>query len=211
MRGIGQSHIKPKSYNHFGLAEPKFDQIMLKTIRSTQEKGFHLTRPKGFAATGSVPGVAIARFVTPSFAKLRTDTNRGFTLLELMIVIGLLAILAVIALPSYSEYVVRTKLRSGTEGLSSFRSVLEQAYQDTRSYRDDADSACRIATYPTDNFSLTCAATSDVLFTLTASSLADVGLGNAGSYVFTINQDGATKTTKFKGGSVNLDYWKYRD
>ena len=155
-------------------------------------------------------GVAFARFVTPSFARLRTDTNRGFTLLELMIVIGLLAILAVIALPSYSEYVVRTKLRSGTEGLSSFRSVLEQAYQDTRSYRNDADSACRIATYPTDNFTLTCAATSDVLYTLTASSLDSVS-GAAGSYVYTLNQDGATKTTKFKGGSVNLDYWKYRD
>jgi type IV pilus assembly protein PilE len=61
-------------------------------------------------------------------------TQNGFTLIELMIVIAILAILATIALPAYNDYVTRGKIPEATANLSDLRIKMEQFYQDNRTY-----------------------------------------------------------------------------
>jgi prepilin-type N-terminal cleavage/methylation domain len=58
----------------------------------------------------------------------------GFTLIELMIVVAIVAILLAIALPSYTDYVTRGKLTEAQNTLSAYRVSMEQYYQDNRSY-----------------------------------------------------------------------------
>jgi prepilin-type N-terminal cleavage/methylation domain-containing protein len=59
---------------------------------------------------------------------------RGFTLIEVMVVVAIVAILATIAIPNYRDYVIRGKLVDGTTGLSTFRANMERYFQDNRTY-----------------------------------------------------------------------------
>ena len=58
----------------------------------------------------------------------------GFTLIELMVTIAIVAILASVALPSYTQYVVRGKLLEGKSSLLAMRTKMELYFQDNRSY-----------------------------------------------------------------------------
>lgn len=52
------------------------------------------------------------------------NSAKGFTLIELMIVVAVIAIIAAIAIPAYSDYVTRSKRADGKTGLLAFQ--LEQ-------------------------------------------------------------------------------------
>jgi len=58
----------------------------------------------------------------------------GFTLIELMVTVAIIAILAAIAIPNYSDYVRRGKLQEATSNVLAMRTKMEQYFQDNRSY-----------------------------------------------------------------------------
>jgi prepilin-type N-terminal cleavage/methylation domain-containing protein len=59
---------------------------------------------------------------------------RGYTLLEIAINVAVVAIVAAIALPSYADYVVRSRIAEATSSLSDMRVRLEQYFADNRRY-----------------------------------------------------------------------------
>ena len=64
--------------------------------------------------------------------------NKGFTLVELMIAVVIIATLASIALPAYNNYVEEARLTSAKSSALSIKPYLEEYYLETGSYFDSS-------------------------------------------------------------------------
>ena len=74
--------------------------------------------------------------------------SKGFTLVELMIVIAILGILTAVAIPMYRGYVSNAKRSEGKANLETIRLLQEQYFADERTYIAGADTAALIAALP---------------------------------------------------------------
>lgn len=130
----------------------------------------------------------------------KTWQQEGFTLLELLIVLGIIGILSAIAIPAYRDYIIRGKITEATSNLGDMRIKLEQFYQDNRTYVG----ACvggTVAPLPTGSnaraFTYSCP-------TLTAATFSVRALGNANEgmsgFDYTIDQSNAKTTASVATG-----------
>jgi type IV pilus assembly protein PilE len=139
---------------------------------------------------------------------------RGFTLIEVMIVVAIVAILASVALPSYFDYVRRGQLPEAKAALSDFRVKMEQYYQDNRNY---GAAQCADAGPPSWSagtgvlnygaaqfFTYGCALTNGGQgYTITATGSNSRAVGHA----YTVDHNNARGTTQFKGAVVASACW----
>jgi type IV pilus assembly protein PilE len=107
----------------------------------------------------------------------RQRNSAGFTLIELMITVAIIAILIAVALPVYRNYVIRAKLVAGTNQLATTRAQLEQYYLDNRTYASVTTTTPNIVTPCTSTVS---SATSNNLFNVSCTLTTVNTVPNAG-------------------------------
>lgn len=113
-------------------------------------------------------------------------TTRGFSLIELMVVVVVIGILAGVAYPSYVDYVIRGKLVDATSGLSDGRVKMEQFFQDNRTYAGGPTPAA------TTNFTFSIGTPTTTTYTITATGAAGT---NVAAFSYTINQNNVKGST----------------
>ena len=121
--------------------------------------------------------------------------QRGFTLIELMVVIAIIGVLTSIGLPAYSNYVKKGKAAEATSALADARVRMEQFYQDNRTYEGGpCPAAGKAFTY-----ACTLAATT---YTIKATGTAAEGMSG---FTYSVDQNNAKKSTY--DGSAEANCW----
>jgi type IV pilus assembly protein PilE len=122
--------------------------------------------------------------------------QKGFTLIELMIVVAIVGILVTIALPSYTGYVQRSRISEAVSGLAGMPVNMERYFQDNRTYVG-ACVAGTVAPKPTNTATFTFACP---VLTATAFSVTATGVGSMASFVYSIDQNNVRTTDGLPAG-----------
>lgn len=137
-------------------------------------------------------------------------TAKGFTLIELMITVAVIAILAAVALPSYQRYVARTQRAAASACLVEMGQFMERVYLTNLRYDQNAGAAtalpntdCRDRTSA--RYTIALAAVAQRTFSLTATPQGAQATIDAGCGTLSLNQAG----TRGVGGNDSVAHcWR---
>jgi type IV pilus assembly protein PilE len=140
-------------------------------------------------------------------ARVRTQ---GFSLVELMVTVAIVAVLAAIALPSYRRYVLQGKRTDAIKALAFYQQALERCYSQNFTYVNAGPTPCTSApgtATNTDNgdYQLTFAINASN-YTLTATAIGTQAPDTQCS-VFTITQAGVQGAHDTSGNDQTQACW----
>lgn len=137
------------------------------------------------------------------------NQQRGFTLIEVMITVAVLAILAAIAIPSYGNYVRKSRRADAKVALEQTAQRLERCFVDNNTFVFDAvnASSCPQSFTTSDGYYTVAVAATVTTYSISAQPTAKGGQNrDAQCNLFVLTSTGS-KTAKDKNGALTGDCW----
>lgn len=123
------------------------------------------------------------------------NAQKGFTLIELMIVVAIIGILAAVALPAYQDYTVRAKVSEAVLAGSTCRTAVSEAFQSASTLPGAGKFGCEVGstTSPASKYVQSVTTNDNGVITVTTTN--DASLKDAKQKAITMTPKKADGTT----------------
>ena len=150
--------------------------------------------------------IPVLLMINPKAMVGNMNLNRGFTLLELLIVMALIAILISLAYPRYTSHLVKGRRNQAEADLLYLASQLEAFYTLQNTYQGSTLEILRVNPYTDDHsYQLSIQSATETDYTIAASPLDQQAKADAQCGILTLNGQGAKSVS---GTSTAEECWR---
>ena len=140
--------------------------------------------------------------------RMQSAAQKGFTLIELMIVVAIIGILAAVAIPAYQDYTIKSKLTEGVSLASPAMLAIGVACSEGRIGSMTDNTLAGIATAADIKGKYTASVTvgASAVVTILFNSMPELGAASATTFTYTPSCNTAAGTTWTVAGSAPAKY-----